>query len=175
MGEPTETLVRDTRTSLVDGAERAVRRWLSPGRFRPGDRLPPEQELAGMLGVSRGTLRSALRRLELSGEIVRRQGSGTFVGRIPGATSFAVDLQRLESFATVARRHGLTLANADVRLGRDVPAAEIATALGIGPGEPAVVLTRTLVAGERPLGRALDVVHPRVALGDLDAVRARLL
>jgi hypothetical protein len=68
--------------SLVDSAEQALHNWLAAGRYRQGDRLPPEHEVAAMLGVSRGTLRSALQRLEESGEIIRRQGSGTFVGRV---------------------------------------------------------------------------------------------
>ena len=34
------------RLSLVDGAERALRNWLAPGRYRQGDRLPPEHEVA---------------------------------------------------------------------------------------------------------------------------------
>jgi DNA-binding GntR family transcriptional regulator len=68
------------RLSLVDIAEDALRRWLATGRHRVGERLPPEQELSGQLGISRGTLRTALGRLEKSGEIVRRQGSGTYVG-----------------------------------------------------------------------------------------------
>ena len=63
--------------SLVDSAEEALHNWLAGGRYRQGDRLPPEQEVATMLGISRGTLRSALHRLEERGEIVRRQGSGT--------------------------------------------------------------------------------------------------
>ena len=84
------------RPSLVDGAERALRNWLAPGRYRQGDRLPPEHEVAAMLGVSRGTLRSALQRLEESGEIVRRQGSGTFVGRMAVPTAFGERLERLE-------------------------------------------------------------------------------
>jgi DNA-binding GntR family transcriptional regulator len=73
--------------SLVDSAEEALHIWLAGGRHRQGDRLPPEHEVATMLGISRGTLRSALRRLEERGEIVRRQGSGTFVGRnaVPAA------------------------------------------------------------------------------------------
>ena len=51
-----------------------------------------------MLGVSRGTLRSALQRLEESGEIVRRQGSGTFVGRMAVPTTFGERLERLEPY-----------------------------------------------------------------------------
>ena len=66
----------DARPSLVDDTEQALRAWLATGAHRQGDRLPPELELAAMLGVSRGTLRTALDRLEDTGEITRRQGSG---------------------------------------------------------------------------------------------------
>ena len=53
---------------LVDHAEQALRQWLAPGRHRAGDRLPPEHDLAAMLGVSRGPLRAALSRLEETGD-----------------------------------------------------------------------------------------------------------
>src|SRR4051794_41843546 len=72
------------RQSLVDETELALRTWLARGGHRPGDRLPPELELAGMLGVSRGALRTALDRLEGAGEITRRPGSGTHVGQAVG-------------------------------------------------------------------------------------------
>ena len=55
---------RRRRASLVDVAEDALRRWLATGRHRAGERLPPEQELSARLGISRGTLRTALQRLE---------------------------------------------------------------------------------------------------------------
>src|SRR5919198_4705030 len=98
----------ETKPSLVDIAEEALRGWLATGRHRPGERLPPEQELSAHLGISRGTLRTALRRLEESGEIVRRQGSGTYVGR---STSTTLDegLEKLVSYTELARRHGVKL------------------------------------------------------------------
>lgn len=46
-----------------------------------GDRAPPERTLAERVGCSRETIRSALRTLELEGEIWRQQGKGTFRGR----------------------------------------------------------------------------------------------
>src|SRR5207253_8975006 len=49
------------------------------GKLRPGDRLPPERELAARLQVSRASVREALRSLELQGLLSRRQGSGTFI------------------------------------------------------------------------------------------------
>lgn len=66
-------------STLVDACERELRRWIVRGEVRPGERLPPERELAARLGVNRTTLRSALTRLA-SGRLVRvRQGSGYVV------------------------------------------------------------------------------------------------
>ncbi len=49
------------------------------GHLSPGSRLPPERELAGLLGVSRSTLREAMNRLEARGYIERRSKSGSYV------------------------------------------------------------------------------------------------
>lgn len=58
-----------------------VRELLFGGSLRSGDRLPPERELAAMLGVGRPALREALRALEVSGLIELRKGKsgGAFV------------------------------------------------------------------------------------------------
>ena len=47
--------------------------------LKPGDLLPPERELVQMLGVSRGSVRDAIRSLELMGLLEPRQGIGTVV------------------------------------------------------------------------------------------------
>jgi len=47
--------------------------------LKPGDRLPPERKLVQMLGVSRGSVRDAIRSLEMMGLIEPRQGIGTVV------------------------------------------------------------------------------------------------
>ena len=58
-----------------------IRGMVAAGRLRPGDRLPPERELAATFRVSRNTLREALRALELAGMIESRKGAtgGAFV------------------------------------------------------------------------------------------------
>jgi GntR family transcriptional repressor for pyruvate dehydrogenase complex len=49
------------------------------GRLKPGDRLPPERELAAKLGVSRQSVREALYKAEVLGLVSVRQGEGSFI------------------------------------------------------------------------------------------------
>src|SRR6187397_3035048 len=56
-----------------------LRDMIHSGELSPGDRLPPERDLAKMLGVSRPTLRAGIRSLAAVGILVSRQGAGTFV------------------------------------------------------------------------------------------------
>ena len=56
-----------------------VRDLIANGRLLPGDRLPPERELTGMLEVSRSSVREAIRKLECLGFVEQRQGEGTFI------------------------------------------------------------------------------------------------
>lgn len=51
-------------------------------KLRPGDKLPAERELAGQFGVSRSSIRDAIRRLELVGLVEPRQGAGTVVREV---------------------------------------------------------------------------------------------
>lgn len=52
------------------------------GTLKPGERLPPERELAQRLGVSRPSLREAIQKLEALGLVESRQGGGTFVASV---------------------------------------------------------------------------------------------
>jgi GntR family transcriptional repressor for pyruvate dehydrogenase complex len=58
-----------------------IRDQLEVGALRPGDKLPPERELARQLGVSRTALREALRSLEIAGIVQLRKGpkGGAFI------------------------------------------------------------------------------------------------
>jgi GntR family transcriptional regulator len=174
MSEAVAPVGAANRPSLVDGAEGALRNWLAPGRYRQGDRLPPEHEVAAMLGVSRGTLRSALQRLERSGEIVRRQGSGTFVGRMGFPTAFGERLERLEPYSSVARRRGLTLTAVDLEIELRAVEQEAAEALGLPTGAETLTISRTLVTGGEPVATMYDVVHPDVELPAIDELRGAL-
>lgn len=59
-----------------------VKRMIATGELRAGDRLPIEKDLAAQLGVSRGTLREAVRSLATLGVLEPRQGDGTYVTQL---------------------------------------------------------------------------------------------
>jgi GntR family transcriptional repressor for pyruvate dehydrogenase complex len=64
---------------LTDSAIAKLRDMISSGVLRPGDRLPPEAELATQLGASRNTAREAIRALVTARVLDVRRGDGTFV------------------------------------------------------------------------------------------------
>lgn len=68
--------------SAVEKAFHGLRHMIATGRLGPGERIPPEGELCEELGVSRGSLREAVRMLAALGVIEPRHGSGTYVSRL---------------------------------------------------------------------------------------------
>jgi GntR family transcriptional repressor for pyruvate dehydrogenase complex len=78
---------RPVRTARAfEGIADQIRRAMAAGRLRVGDRLPPERELAEQFGVSRNTLREALRSLENAGLLRLQKGAwgGAFVRESTG-------------------------------------------------------------------------------------------
>ena len=73
-----ESLLVAGRTKRT-AARLAISSAIRDGIYAPGDRLPPETELATILGVGLGTVQVALRQLQEIGSIVRRRGDGTRV------------------------------------------------------------------------------------------------
>ena len=76
-----------------------IKQMLVDGQLRPGDRLPVEKDLAASLGVSRNTLREAVRALSSLRILQTRQGDGTYVTSLQPALlldgmGFVADLYR---------------------------------------------------------------------------------
>src|SRR6476620_5238108 len=83
--------------SVTTQAIESIRAMIVDGRLEPGDRLPPEQELAEQLGLSRGSLREAVRALAQIKVLDVRRGDGTYVrslepGDLLSGMVFALEL-----------------------------------------------------------------------------------
>ncbi|MGH3165351.1 MAG: FadR/GntR family transcriptional regulator [Trebonia sp.] len=87
---------------LIDQAIGHIRDLIVRGVLEPGSRLPPEQQLAGMLGCSRSTAREAVRALVMARVLDVRRGDGTYVtslesGLLLEGLGLAAELMRDES------------------------------------------------------------------------------
>lgn len=83
--------------AVTDEAIIKIKEMITSGRLAPGDRLPPEKELGESLGLSRSSLREAVKALEVIRVLDVRRGDGTYVTSLEPrlvleALSFVVDL-----------------------------------------------------------------------------------
>jgi GntR family transcriptional regulator len=118
-----KTFYERYRRSSVEGLPRyaqlreALRAAIADGFWHSGSQLPPEAELANMVGMSLGTAQKALRALVDAGMLVRRQGHGTFVvGRKESGVDALWHLRFLkEEDGTYLQLHPRILSRAFVR------------------------------------------------------------
>ena len=137
--------------ALIQGAE-------------PGERLPSEPKLAERFGVSRATLREAMRTFETQGLIQRQQGVGTFVTRPLGVMEAGLEV--LESIETLARRFELPVRMGDYSLSTRPASTKEATTLG---SEQVLEVTRVIESEGRPVAYLIDVLAAgRLSQRELD-------
>ena len=88
-----DTVLLD-RQKLNEQIAEKIQLQITDGKLKPGDRLPPERELASLLKVNRATVREAIHLLRERGLVERKNGRGTRivamlppVHRCPGSSS----------------------------------------------------------------------------------------
>jgi len=134
---------------------------------KTGDRLPSEPELARRLGVSRATLREAMRTFETQGLIHRRHGAGTFVTRPSQVIESGLEV--LESIETLAKRIGMQVSMGALHVDHRLATPEEANALGLATGCKVLHLSRVILAEGQPAAYLVDVVpEDLLAQSDLD-------
>ena len=106
--------LRDRRPLYMQAID-AITEMIDSGDLKTGSQLPPEEDFATQLGISRSTLREALGHLETRGYIARRQGVGTFV-TTPTSPGFFGGLQRLEPFKKLAEAAGMKHSHVDKKV-----------------------------------------------------------
>jgi DNA-binding FadR family transcriptional regulator len=119
--------------ALTDEAILRIKAMIVNGQVRPGQRLPPEAALAEQLGLSRNSLREAVRALALINILDVRQGDGTYVTSLKpelllDALTFVVEFHRDDSVLEFLRVRRIL-----------EPAAASMAALAIGPAELAAL------------------------------------
>ncbi len=126
------------------------------GSLPAESRLPSEPDLAHQMGVSRATLREAMRSFEGQGLIRRRQGVGTFViGKVPVLDT---GLEVLESIETRARHIGLPVKMGELHVAKLPADEDYATILNVPVGAHLTHVSRVIFTDNRPIAYLVDVL-----------------
>jgi GntR family transcriptional regulator len=126
----------------------------------PGDRLLNEPDLARQLGVSRATLREAMRTFETQGLIRRRQGSGTYVVRPSHVIESGLEV--LESIETLSNRIGLKVSVGELVVDYRPGTQDECKALELETGERIMHLSRVIMADDRPAAYLVDILPEKI-------------
>ncbi|WP_108658857.1 GntR family transcriptional regulator [Acuticoccus kandeliae] len=145
---------------------------IGSGAYPVGTRLPPESELAAQLGISRFTLREALRYLQSLGLVTRRQGHGTVVRATQAMRQLKLTIgsfSDIESHGHVTNMVDIEkrIVEADPVLARDLPSE---------PGERFLHINCKRVPADEsvPLPTALNdtyIIEPLAGIGDTVGTR----
>ncbi|MDI6868946.1 MAG: GntR family transcriptional regulator [Coprothermobacterota bacterium] len=146
----------DTRPLYLLVEERLLD-LIEQGYFKPGEKLPSEPVLARELGISRSTLREALRVFEEEGLISRKRGLGTFIEENRPRV-IETGLETLESLDSLAQRYGLEAGTKDLKLSLSKADRAIQEKLGVSKNEMVITISRIKTTADRPVAYMFDVL-----------------
>lgn len=146
LSEFLKTIDPKSSQPLYQQLQRALRDAIEQGALGPEDALPSERQLALDLGVSRITVRKAIDSLADEGLLVRRQGSGNFVG-----TLIEKNFAKLTSFSEDMRSRGRVPSSRWLRRQQGVVTAEEAMRMGLSPGARVYRFHRLRLADDEPM------------------------
>lgn len=146
--------------NLTDEVVEQLAAQIRGGRLAPGSKLPTEQELMVLLGVSRTVVREAISALRSEGLVVTRQGSGAFVAADPSRIPFRIESEGLGSIEDVINVMELRLA---IEVEAAALAAERATPRQLDAIDAAVTaIEAALARGESAVPEDFDL-HRAIA------------
>jgi len=160
---------RPTHTTLTDQTVLAIQEAIRLGKFPPGSQLPPEMELLQMMGISRTTLREALRILEEQRLIRKSRGRGTFVMD----RAIVKDMSQNFGITEMISQAGYTPGTRDFKIYSDQASKVLAEKLEIPEESGLVVIERVRTANNTPIVWARDIM-PQEYLGDWMPTNANL-
>ncbi|MEL5958964.1 GntR family transcriptional regulator [Streptomyces sp. CLV115] len=156
MTDTTETSHWPRRRPLADKVRDAIAADLIlNGAVSPGEFLPSEAELCERYSISRVTLRSSMRSLQDLGLLRPRHGVGWMVLSRPLTENF----ERLGSFTSYSAHPGKPLSLADVSFAISSPNDDVASSLGLAPGNNVIEVNRIALHGGIRTAKLVDYIR----------------
>ncbi|MFN8381514.1 MAG: GntR family transcriptional regulator [Anaerolineales bacterium] len=140
--------------TLTDQTVQAIQEAIKQGKFPPGSQLPPEMELLQMMGISRTTLREALRILGEQQLIRKHRGRGTFVLE----RAIVKDMSQNFGITEMISQAGFTPNTRDFNIYLENATKLIAEKLNIQTDSTMVVIDRVRTANDTPVVWTRDII-----------------
>lgn len=147
------TLSKDTPVPLYLQMKMQIEAEIRDGKYGPEDRLPSERELCERFGVSRMTVRQALKELERNGLVFSRVGKGTFVSE----PKIDQQLRHLTGFSQEISTRGARPSSKILSAQIVSASASMAAVLKVMQGAEVVELSRLRLSNELPL--CIEIAH----------------
>ena len=155
------TIRRESPVPLYYQLKQLLAERIASGEWQSGDMLPTEEQLQEQYGLSRTTVRQALKELEIEGLISRHRGRGTFVSR--PKISHSPDPQfNLTAFL---KERGMKPGWRIISAGWVQAVAEVVERLAVDPGTLVYQLRRLRLANDEPIG--YHIAHTLPELGEI--------
>lgn len=122
---------------------------IDSGILRPDSALPSEREIGQLTDLSRVTVRKAIQALVESGDVVQKQGSGSFVTE--RSSRLQQSLSHLTSFTEDMARRGMTTSVTMLERSVCLPSPDETLALALAPADSVSRIARLRMADGRPL------------------------
>ena len=149
----TRALNKNSPVPLYHQLKTELEERIKRGDWKPHEQLPTEDDLAGSYGVSKATVRQALRDLAQAELVRREQGRGTFVSE----SKIQFGPRRLASFTEEMRDFGMRSSSKVLSQGVVQADTNLAAKLRVAEGSGVYRIERLRVAGDDPMG--LQTVH----------------
>ena len=130
--------------------------YIHENSLKIGTLLPSESHFVSQLGISRGTLREAMRMLEEEGVIRRKQGVGTVICDTKNLIRSTLDIN--ESVSEMIIGKGLTPGSRNIKIEQIKAGKKLAGKLDLNPGDPVISITRIRTADEIPVAHTIDFI-----------------
>ncbi|NKW71495.1 GntR family transcriptional regulator [Rhodobacteraceae bacterium R_SAG10] len=140
--------------------KRRIEDAIATGHLPNGTPLPPERKIATITGLSRVTVRKAMRPLVEDGLIVQLRGSGSTIAR--PVKKVEQSLSRLTSFTEDMARRGIKVTSTWLESGIFMPSPEEIMALGLSATESVSRLSRLRLADGTPLAIERAALSPKI-------------
>jgi GntR family transcriptional regulator len=137
---------RETSVPAYTQLAERLKARIGRGDFKPGSRMPGEQELIAETGLSRITVRAALNMLVRDGWVVRKQGIGTFA-----AHAIDQELSSVQTIPEVLLMLGMMPDVKVISFGTVAPPVDVQRELKLSPGERVVLMKRLYRSGRTPI------------------------